>query len=115
MNCISVTHVSFRPYGPSQGVQVVILYLRFDKSALLTRNGFIGFIGVSLSQTKVPMTGIRDPEEHQRRRRPWNRGLAPAALREYDHLIAARVQQLVRRLEEQDGEVILGKWFYYFS
>ena len=61
------------------------------------------------------MTGIRDPEEHQRRRRPWNRGLAPAALREYDHRIAARVQQLVRRLEEQDGEVKLGKWFYYFS
>ncbi|KAI1784220.1 high nitrogen upregulated cytochrome P450 monooxygenase 2 [Ganoderma leucocontextum] len=73
------------------------------------------FIGVSLSQTKVPMAGIRDPEEHQGRRRPWNRGLAPGALREYDHLITMRVQQLVRRLEEQVGEVILGKWFYYFS
>ena len=56
------------------------------------------------------MMGIRDPEEHARRRRPWNRGLSQAAIKEYEQPLVVRVQLLIRRLEEQKGEVDIAKW-----
>ena len=37
-----------------------------------------------LCEAQVPMVGIQDVDEHLRRRRAWNRGLGPAALKEYD-------------------------------
>ncbi|KAI0749187.1 high nitrogen upregulated cytochrome P450 monooxygenase 2 [Daedaleopsis nitida] len=74
-------------------------------------NNFVG----SLLTENVPMIGIMDTEEHLRRRRAWNRGLGPSALKEYQHLIAIRVHQLVSRLEEQEGEVALGQWINYWS
>lgn len=61
------------------------------------------------------MMGIRDPEEHARRRRPWNRGLSQAAVKEYEQPLMARVLLLIRRLEEQKGEVNLAKWTSMFS
>ena len=60
------------------------------------------------------MAAIPDTQEHLRRRRPWARGLAPSALKDYEQLIRKRVQQLVRLVDEQDGEVVLNKWFDYF-
>ncbi|KAI0682151.1 high nitrogen upregulated cytochrome P450 monooxygenase 2 [Cerioporus squamosus] len=73
------------------------------------------FIGAMLTETNIPMVGIMDVDEHLRRRRAWNRGLGPAALKEYEHLIVRRARQLVDRLGEQDGEVNIGKWLNYFS
>ncbi|KAI0687111.1 high nitrogen upregulated cytochrome P450 monooxygenase 2 [Cerioporus squamosus] len=73
------------------------------------------FIGAMLTETNVPMVGIMDTEEHLCRRRAWNRGLGPVALKEYEHLIDRRARQLVDRLGEQDGEVNIGKWLNYFS
>ena len=61
------------------------------------------------------MMGIRDPEEHARRRRPWNRGLSQAAIKEYEQPLVVRVQLLIRRLEEQKGEVDIAKWIGMFS
>ena len=68
-----------------------------------------------MSDKNMPMVGIMDTEEHLRRRRAWNRGLGPGALKEYESRVATRIQQLVHRLEEQEGEVILGTWMNYFS
>ena len=62
----------------------------------------------------VPMVGIMDTEEHLRRRRAWNRGLGPAALKEHDHLITKRARQLATGLGEQKGVVNLGRWFNAF-
>ena len=64
------------------------------------------------------MVGIQDTETHLRRRKNWNRGMGPAAVREYEHFIAKRARQLVERLEEQQhkgGAVVIGNWFNYFS
>ncbi|PIL28305.1 cytochrome P450 [Ganoderma sinense ZZ0214-1] len=47
--------------------------------------------------------------------RAWNRGLAPAALKGYDHIMSNRVHQLVDVLGQQDGVVVLGKWINYFA
>ncbi|KAI1786948.1 high nitrogen upregulated cytochrome P450 monooxygenase 2 [Ganoderma leucocontextum] len=71
--------------------------------------------GATLSETNVPFIGIQNAEEHAQRRRAWNRGLAPAALRDYDHTTSNRVHQLVDVLERQEGAVVLGKWINYFA
>ncbi|RPD68192.1 high nitrogen upregulated cytochrome P450 monooxygenase 2 [Lentinus tigrinus ALCF2SS1-7] len=73
------------------------------------------FIGAMLTETNIPMVGIMDSDEHIRRRRAWTRGLGPAALKEFEHLIVRRAQQLVDRLGEQEGVVNIGKWINYFS
>ena len=75
----------------------------------------IGHVGGMLGHNNIPMVGIQDMDEHLRRRRAWNRGLSQNALKEYEQIIATRAQQLLHRLEEQQGEVILGNWFKYFS
>ncbi|RPD60596.1 high nitrogen upregulated cytochrome P450 monooxygenase 2 [Lentinus tigrinus ALCF2SS1-7] len=72
-------------------------------------------IGIKMSYKNLTMMGLRDPEEHALRRRPWNRGLNQTAIKEYEHPLTARVQLLVRRLEEQKGEVDLSKWMGMFS
>lgn len=61
------------------------------------------------------MVAIQDTETHLRRRKNWNRGMSPAAIREYEPFIAKRARQLVEGLEEQKGAVTIGNWFNYFS
>ncbi|KAI1791472.1 high nitrogen upregulated cytochrome P450 monooxygenase 2 [Ganoderma leucocontextum] len=92
-----------------------------DPSVALTILGASGlpkgtdWVGGMLRDHNLPVVGIRDIDEHLRRRRAWNRGLGPAALREYEHVLARRAQLLVRRLEDQEGEVNLGQWLNYFA
>ena len=68
-----------------------------------------------LTDKNLPMVGIMNLDEHLQRRRAWNRGLGPGALKEYEARVARRAQQLIRRLEEQQGEIILGTWINYFA
>ena len=49
------------------------------------------------------------------RRRAWNRGLAPGAIKEYEVVTASRTRQLIHRLQEQIGEVNLGDWMNRFT
>ncbi|TFK81541.1 cytochrome P450 [Polyporus arcularius HHB13444] len=74
------------------------------------------FHGAMLTATNPPMAGIQDTQLHMARRRPWARGLAPSALKEYEGLVGKRTQQLVRLLEKRGGAVVLlGQVFNYFS
>ena len=63
----------------------------------------------------LPLIGIQDPHEHLRRRRPWNRAFSAAAIKEYEALIASRATQLIQVLEKQTGEVVIGRFFNYFT
>ena len=72
-------------------------------------------MGATLSTANVSFIGIQNAEEHAQRRRAWNRGLAPAALKGYDHIMSNRVHQLVDVLGQQEGPVVLGKWINYFA
>ena len=72
------------------------------------------YTGAFLGQI-TPLVGIRDVEEHARRRRAWARGFGPAALREYEQLTTLRVRQLGDMLQQQREEVSLEKWFDYFA
>ena len=82
-------------------------------------------IGRILSASNLPMVGIQDTDEHLRRRKAWQRGMSPAAIREYEHFVARRAGQLIARLEqksqEQEGAgkekkaIDVGTWFNYFT
>lgn len=61
------------------------------------------------------MIALRDPMEHARRRRPWNRGLSTEALKSYEEIIETVVSQLLDHLAKQNGILDLAKWLSYFS
>ncbi|KAM5535858.1 hypothetical protein V8D89_010476 [Ganoderma adspersum] len=74
------------------------------------------------TQSVHPLIAITDPKEHLRRRKPWNRALNVASLKDLEPLVANRAEQLVRLLAVSDsrrtgadGTTNLGKWFSWFS
>ncbi|KAK2753551.1 hypothetical protein FQN54_007328 [Arachnomyces sp. PD_36] len=81
------------------------------------------------SQSKVrkgPWYRLLDPriclsfaptlEEHNRRRRVWDRGFSTKAMREYEPLVANYAQQLVEAVENNVGkEMNMTQWFTYFA
>ena len=72
-------------------------------------------VGRLLTATDLPLVGIMDPQMHAERRKPWNRAFSAAAIKEYEPLIANRATQLIQVLEKQSGEVIIGRFFNYFT
>ncbi|KAI0964040.1 hypothetical protein AcW1_000956 [Taiwanofungus camphoratus] len=71
--------------------------------------------GRSMKPAILSLMSLRNPHEHARRRKPWIRAFNPAALKEYEELIAKRATQLIERLVEQRSETDLGTWFNYFA
>ncbi|KAI9068087.1 high nitrogen upregulated cytochrome P450 monooxygenase 2 [Trametes sanguinea] len=71
--------------------------------------------GRALTATDLPIVAIMDPSIHAERRKPWARAFSSTALKEYAPMIANRVQQLVHVLEQQQGHVVIGKFFNYFA
>jgi len=61
-----------------------------------------------------PLIGIRDGAEHAKRRRTWNRGFNPAAMRQYEPAVRERVLQLLEAIVQR-GRVDLGETFGYFA
>ena len=72
-------------------------------------------VGRLLTATDLPLVGIMDPQMHAERRKPWNRAFSAAAIKEYETLIASRATQLIQVLEMQNGEVVIGRFFNYFT
>ncbi|KAJ7454733.1 cytochrome P450 [Mycena latifolia] len=63
-----------------------------------------------------PLLALRDPEEHARRRRAWNRAFSTPALKDYEILIDARVSQLVDILTTKIGTPVdLSKWLGWLT
>ncbi|KAJ7161479.1 cytochrome P450 [Mycena crocata] len=54
-------------------------------------------------------------DAHAAKRRVWNRGFSPAAIRDYEPLVAKRATQLVDRLGGQIGPVDIVSWFDLFA
>ncbi|GJE91626.1 cytochrome P450 [Phanerochaete sordida] len=75
------------------------------------------WMGRAMHPQTPSLIALRDPVEHQRRRRTWNRAFRPAAVQEYLPLIRKRTAQLLdilAKCEDQDG-VDLAKWIRYFK
>ncbi|KAI5120968.1 hypothetical protein M0805_006640 [Coniferiporia weirii] len=62
---------------------------------------------------------IRDPHEHARRRKPWNRAFNIAAIKDYEPILARRALQLADELEKKtrtsEAYVDLAEWLKAFS
>ncbi|KAJ7065627.1 high nitrogen upregulated cytochrome P450 monooxygenase 2 [Mycena amicta] len=60
-------------------------------------------------------------DAHANRRRIWNRGMSSESLREFEGILANRLEQLLERLDEisktdgTKGEVDMAKWFSYLT
>ncbi|GJE99306.1 cytochrome P450 [Phanerochaete sordida] len=62
------------------------------------------------------LIGFRDPKEHQRRRRPWNRAFNSASVKEFNPIIQARVHELGDALAAREGQVLdLAEWIGFFT
>lgn len=60
------------------------------------------------------LVAIRDSAERTRRRRTWNRGFNPIAMRQYEPIVHKRVIQLLETLSQR-GRVDLAEMFGYFA
>ncbi|KAF7322347.1 hypothetical protein HMN09_00012400 [Mycena chlorophos] len=56
-------------------------------------------------------------DDHTHRRRAWLRGMSPESLKEFEVLVARRVEQLLARLDglAVQGPVNIAAWFGYFA
>lgn len=62
------------------------------------------------------MDGIRDFSEHAARRKPWNKAMGVAALKDYSGLLVSKVQELTSNLGQRQGETVdLSAWMTYFG
>ncbi|KAJ7164017.1 cytochrome P450 [Mycena crocata] len=67
------------------------------------------------NKTVRSLLSLRDPEEHSRRRRIWNRAFSASALKEYDLVVRNRLAQLVEILSDNNGTSIdLSQWIGRF-
>ncbi|ESK88666.1 cytochrome p450 [Moniliophthora roreri MCA 2997] len=65
----------------------------------------------------LPIGGLKDPEEHRRRRAPWNKAFSSSALKEYEILVLDRTTLLGNRLaEESKGKAVnFGEWMEWYT
>jgi cytochrome P450 len=61
-----------------------------------------------------PLIGVRDGPEHAKRRRTWNRGFNPAAMKEYEPMVHKRVLELLEVIAQR-GQVDFGEMFGCFT
>ncbi|KAH7927912.1 cytochrome P450 [Leucogyrophana mollusca] len=61
------------------------------------------------------LIGVRDPVEHMRRRKPWNRAFNSTALKGYEGILSKRAQQFVSALEQQTRPINLAQWMNHFT
>lgn len=93
-----------------------------DKSAILPMLGTKGmpkghWWDGRLPENKAvrPLLAIRDPEEHSRRRRIWNRAFSADALKEYNTVVRDRLTQLVEIFTDNNGRSVdLSDWMGRF-
>lgn len=74
------------------------------------------FLGRTLGPQPIPaLVTMRDPVDHQRRRRAWNRAFSVAALKEYESVVAKRVNQLVERIVSEKSVVDISTCIGFFT
>ena len=73
--------------------------------------------GRMAEQTTVrALISIRDQAEHMRRRKPWNRALSIAAIKDYKGILGSRVHEIVTELESVTSDPInFTEWINRFT
>jgi len=77
----------------------------------------LNIAGYNRSDGEQPsVVGQRNPVEHKRRRRTWERALNTTAIRNYDEVIMRRARELLEQFEKRAGEEIdLSMWMSHFA
>ena len=60
------------------------------------------------------LVAIRDGAEHARRRRTWNRGFNPVAMKQYELMVHKRIIQMIEVLVQR-GHIDLAELLGYFT
>ena len=85
-------------------------------SRSLTNFAVAEWNGRVATQSVSPLIAIKDPKEHLRRRKPWNRALSVASVKEFEPFVSHRAHQLVNELSMHNaGPVNLAQWFSWFT
>ncbi|KAH7884698.1 cytochrome P450 [Phlebopus sp. FC_14] len=72
--------------------------------------------GRMAEQTTIrALISLRDPAEHARRRKPWNRAFNSTALKGYEEILGKRVYEFVTALERRAEPVNLAEWISHFT
>ncbi|KAJ3541828.1 hypothetical protein NM688_g6036 [Phlebia brevispora] len=62
------------------------------------------------------LDGLRDFSEHAARRKPWNKAMSVAALKDYSTMLIDKVQELMSCLSNRQGKTIdISTWMAYFG
>ncbi|KAF4586296.1 hypothetical protein EYR38_010571 [Pleurotus pulmonarius] len=63
-----------------------------------------------------PLVGVREPREHSKRRKPWNRAFSRTALREYERPLLGNIERLTEALDARTNQVVdMTMWMGYFA
>ena len=62
----------------------------------------------------LPVIGVQDGVEHAKRRRTWNRGFNPTAMKEYGPIVHKRILEFLEVIVRRD-QVDLGEMFRCFT
>ncbi|KAJ8514807.1 hypothetical protein ONZ45_g7704 [Pleurotus djamor] len=73
------------------------------------------WIGRQADMESHSLPGVQTIEEHSRRRKPWNRAMSTAAVKDYQAVLVKRVRQLASTLAKQRGSVDLSLWINRFT
>lgn len=57
----------------------------------------------------------RDPVEHLRRRKPWNRAFSTTSLQAYEDILKERTSQFVGHLEKQTYPLDMDQWISFYT
>ncbi|KAJ6553667.1 hypothetical protein B0H10DRAFT_1848822, partial [Mycena sp. CBHHK59/15] len=91
-----------------------------DAEAIVPVLGATGFPKGPFWDGRVPpgvtrsLISERDPVEHLRRRKPWNRRFSAASLQGYEEIIRERTIQFVAKLETMEGIVDLDQCISFY-
>ena len=101
--------------GLHKGPRKHFVVVSFGFPARLTMLSHTEWDGRVATQTISPLIAIKDPREHLRRRKPWNRALSVASVKDFEPFVYHRAQQLVNELAGHKGPANLAQWFSWFT
>lgn len=101
--------------GLHKGPRECRLRLVADRYSVLIPYAVAEWEARTATQSVLPLIAIGDPKEHLRRRKPWNRALNVASLKDFEPFVAHRAEQLVSRLASQKETTNLARWFGWFT
>lgn len=78
------------------------------------RHRLLDWLGRTMYIPIPPLIGVRDGPEHAKRRRTWNRGFNPEAMKEYGPMVHKRVLEFLGVIVQR-GQVDLCEMFGYLT